>query len=158
MAFDVYAYSGIDFVVDLTGYFSAAPSDANGAGLAYYPLTAPIRLLDTRPGQPACLAPGAPLLVGAPATVDARRPCRGNPAGAGAIAGNGTVVNGGTTAGYVTLWPSATPRPVVSNLNYGGGQIVANAFTVGLGGDGAFALYAYSTVDFVVDVVGCYAP
>ena len=63
MAFDVYAYSGIDFVVDLTGYFSAAPSDTNGAGLAYYPLTAPIRLLDTRPGQPACLAPGAPLLA-----------------------------------------------------------------------------------------------
>ena len=81
------------------------------------------------------------------------------PQGALAIVGNATVVNApGGGAGYVTLYPSGTDRPTVSNLNYRPGQGVPNAFTVGLGGDGAFNVYAYTSVDFVVDVTGFFAP
>src|SRR5213076_1018032 len=54
-AFDVYAYTSVDFIVDITGYCSAEASDANGEGLLYSPLSSPIRLLDTRAGQSACL-------------------------------------------------------------------------------------------------------
>ena len=92
----------------------------------------------------------------------ARVACSGAavPGGARAVVGNATVVNpAGGGAGYVTLYPSGADRPTVSNLNYVPGQVVPNAFTVGLGaGDGAFAIYAYTSVDFVVDVSGYFAP
>ena len=59
----------------------------------------------------------------------------------------------------MTLWPSGANRPTVSNLNCVPGQIVPNAFTLGLGaGDGAFNVYAYSTIDFIVDLTGYFAP
>src|SRR5437763_1929597 len=105
--------------------FAAAPAPPPSpppatSGLQYYPLPRPIRLLDTRAGQPACLAPGAPVAAGGTLTVGARPSCDGVtiPAGARAVVGNATVVNpasGG--AGYVTLWPSGAGRPAVSNLN-----------------------------------------
>jgi hypothetical protein len=161
-AFDVYAYTSVDFIVDITGYFSAEASDANGEGLLYSPLSSPIRLLDTRTGQSACLPSGTGLTGGVPLTVGARRDCGGIaiPASARAIVGNATVVNPpGGGYGYVTLWPSGAPQPAASSLNYGPGAVVPNAFTVGLGaGDGAFAIYAYTSVDFIVDVSGYFAP
>src|SRR5205085_983366 len=48
-AFDVFAYTSIHFVVDITGYY-APPGAANG--LYYHPLPQPVRVLDTRAGQP----------------------------------------------------------------------------------------------------------
>ena len=68
------------------------------------------------------------------------------------------MVNGGAGGGYVTLYPSTTGRPNASNLNYGPGEIAANAFTVGLGSDGKFAIYPYTTIDFIVDLAGYFAP
>src|SRR5207248_7683274 len=132
------------------------------SGLQYYPLPRPIRLLDTRPGQPACLAPGVPLPGDASTTIVARRTCDGVtiPAGAQAIAGNATAVGTtGAAGGYATLYAGDAAKPGSSNLNYGPGQIVPNAFTVRLGaGDGAFAIYAYTSIHFIVDVTGYYAP
>jgi hypothetical protein len=158
----IYAYTTLDFVLDVTGYYSAEPSDEHGVGLLYAPLASPFRLLDTRAGQVACYAPGVPLGARATRVQPARVACSGAvaPGGARAVVGNATVVNGaGGGAGYVTLYPSGADRPTVSNLNYAPGQIVPNAFTVGLGdGDGAFAIYAYTSTDFVVDVSGYFAP
>ena len=95
----------------------------------------------------------------APRTENARIACTGIPAAAQAVVGNATVVNpssGGS--GYVTLYPSGAAQPNASNLNYRPGQVVPNAFTVGLGGDGAFQIYAYTSVDLVVDITGYFAP
>jgi len=38
------------------------------------------------------------------------------------------------------------------------GQIVANAFVVGLGGDGGFKIHAYTGPHFIVDYIGYFAP
>jgi hypothetical protein len=158
-AFAIFSSSPIDFIVDVTGYYSAEPSDANGAGLSYISLPSPVRLLDTRAGQPAC-DQAAGLLGGNTSRTDpARNGCTGVPAAAGAVVGNATVVNpasGGT--GFVTLYPGGAARPNASNLNYLPGQVAADAFIVRLGGDRAFAIYAYTPVHFVVDLVGYIAP
>ena len=48
--------------------------------------------------------------------------------------------------------------PVASNLNYVAGQIVPNAFTVGLGADGKFNIYAATTTHFIIDLAGYFGP
>jgi len=162
-AFQIYATESINFIVDVTGYYSnQATDDGNGLGLFYVPLTSPLRLLDTRSGQPACDTPGTPLAGGADRVQNARVTCGGVtlPANALAIVGNATVVNDtpGNTSGFVTLYPSGVLRPTVSNLNYVSNQVVPNAFTVGLGADGAFQIYPTTTINFIVDVAGFFAP
>ncbi len=65
----------------------------SGDGLVYYPLPSPVRLLETRPGESGCFAPGAPLGNDAVRTQQATGACSGIPANARAIVGNATVVN-----------------------------------------------------------------
>jgi hypothetical protein len=158
--FKIYTFGTIHFLVDITGYYSTEAVDANGAGLLYNPLTAPLRLLDTRPGSQACNTPGAPLLGNTDTLQIARGACTGVPSSALAIVGNGTVVNNPSlsNSGHVTLYPSNASRPDVSNLNYIANQIVANAFTVGLGGDGGFKIFTFGTIHFIVDLTGYFAP
>jgi hypothetical protein len=84
----------------------------------------------------------------------------GVPPGAAAVTINSTAV-GPAGPGFLTLWPSGTLRPTVSNLNYnagepalGNGAIVPlsaatpdlSAYTVVSGGAG--------TVNIVIDVTG----
>ena len=140
---------------------SLAPPPTPIVGLQYYPLPTPVRLLDTRPGESACHTPGTPLTGGGTRTEPARIPCTGIPANAQVIVGNATVVNtgGGATGGFITLYPSGAALPTASNLNYVAGQIVPNAFTVGLGsGDGAFNIFASSSTHFIADLTGYFAP
>jgi len=161
-AFNIYTSAATDFIVDIAGYYSTDPApDVNGvAGLLYYPLTAPVRLLDTRSGQPACDTPNASLATNSTRTQVARRTCSGQsvPTNAQAVVGNATVVNGTQNGGYITLFPSGAAQPNVSNLNFVGGQVVPNSFTVRLGGDGAFNIYTSSSTDFIVDLAGYFAP
>ncbi|MGH9798755.1 MAG: S8 family serine peptidase, partial [Blastocatellia bacterium] len=128
------------------------------AGLQFYPLSKPIRLLDTRAGQTGCDTPQAAIVGGTERTQLARRTCDGEtiPANALAITGNITPVP--TSQGYLTLFPSNATRPLVANSNFVAGQIVNNVFTVGLGADGAFKIYASTTTHVVVDVSGYFAP
>ena len=92
----------------------AAASAAEAAGpLQFYSLT-PCRLVDTRnPVGPA----GGPAI----ASNSARSfPIFGSccvPATAKAVALNVTVVTP-TQFGFLTIWPSGTPQPVVSTLNF----------------------------------------
>jgi len=79
------------------------------------------------------------------------------------VVGNATVVNNVSgydhSGGFVTLYPSSAGLPVVSNLNYAAGQVVPNSFVVGLGNaDGAFNVYAQTTINFIVDLIGYFAP
>jgi len=153
-SFNIYTPTQTHFIVDVAGYY-APPGQG---GLYYHPLPRPVRLLDTRAGTVACDAPGAPLQADAPRAETARTTCDGViiPNEAQAVVGNATVVNTspGAAAGHIILYPSGAARPVVSNLNYVAGQIIPNAFTVGLGSDGAFRIYASSTTHFSADVTG----
>jgi len=164
-AFAIYAQTATHFIVDVAGYYSTQQTDINGTGLLYYSLSASVRLLDTRAGQPACDTPGVPLTGGSSRTAVARTTCGGQtiPQSAEAVVGNATVVNNVSgydhSGGFVTLYPSSAGLPVVSNLNYAAGQVVPNSFVVGLGNaDGAFNVYAQTTINFIVDLIGYFAP
>ena len=163
-AFNIFALTTLHFIVDITGYYSDQQFDENGQGLLYYPLTSPVRLIDTRAGELACetTSPRTPFGHGETRTLVARRTCGGVtiPSNAQAVVGNATVVNttAGAGAGFVTLSPSGTVRPTVSNLNYVPGQVVPNSFVVGLGSDGAFNVYALTSLHFIADIAGYFAP
>ncbi|HWS88219.1 MAG TPA: PKD domain-containing protein [Pyrinomonadaceae bacterium] len=153
-AFNINTHAQTDFIVDVTGYY--APPGAGG--LYYHPLPHPVRLLDTRAGYTACDAPGAPLAADSVRTETARTTCNGVtiPNDAKAIVGNATVVTP-ASQGWIILYPNGAAQPVVSNLNYVAGQVVPNAFNVGLGADGAFKIYSYASTDFIVDVTGYFS-
>ncbi|MGE0881913.1 MAG: beta strand repeat-containing protein [Blastocatellales bacterium] len=160
--FRTFSASNTDFIVDITGYYSPSPTDANGAGLLYSPLSKPIRLFDTRatiPGFPACEYLNQPLIADGELVKSAHTTCDSItiPATAAAIVGNATVVSPAAN-GFITLWPDGQSRPPVSNLNYLAGQVVPNAFTVGLNVGGSFRTYSFAGTDFIVDITGFFAP
>ncbi|MBL8188878.1 MAG: hypothetical protein JNK38_12770, partial [Acidobacteria bacterium] len=147
-----------NIVVDVLGYYSAEANDINGAGLLFYPLGAPVRLLDSRSGEPGCFTPGTPFVGGVEYSQQARGTCGGQtvPAAALAVVGNVTTVN--PLAGFLTLWPSNVARPLIATSNFTTGQIANRHFTVALGSDGAFKLFALGTTDLVIDLSGYFAP
>jgi hypothetical protein len=159
--FKIFTTSTTDLVVDVLGYYSSEVSDANGVGLLLTPLAHPIRLLETRLGQPVgCFKPGAPLAGGTETTQTARGVCDGItiPANALGVVGNATVVFP-AGQGFLTLWPGTAGRPLVAMSNYNPGDVGNRHFIVGLGqADGAFKIYTHATTDLVIDLSGYFAP
>jgi len=131
-------YAGAtDVVVDVAGYFTDG-----------FHAVAPVRIADTRGNLCGVrLGPGETRVVAVAGQA-------GVPAGpAGAVALNVTVVNP-TAPTYVTVWPSGQPQPGSSNVNAVAGS-VPNMVTVGIGADGAIAIYNYSgSTDVLIDVAG----
>jgi subtilisin-like proprotein convertase family protein len=159
--FNIYSRASTHFVVDVAGYFSDEPVDANGVGLLYTALPTPVRLLETRPGEQGCDAPGVPLGDDATREQTAHRTCFGVtvPATAKAVVGNATVVNFISSGfNWITLYPFGVPQPLASNLNFTANQIVPNAFWVGLSNDGRFNIYSRASTHFIVDLTGYFAP
>lgn len=155
--FKIYTVATTDLVIDVLGYFSADATDVNGTGLLFNPIT-PTRLLDTRPGATgACFLPGAALSAGMESLQSARGVCTiANTAQA--IVGNATTVLP-TANGFLTFWPSnAATRPLAATSNFQAGRNFNRYYTVGLGTDGAFKMYASQTTNLVVDVSGYFAP
>jgi hypothetical protein len=58
--------------------------------------------------------------------------------------------------GFITVWPAGAPRPLVSNLNFDRGNIVANSAVVQLSADGALDVYVHAPVDVVIDVTAAF--
>lgn len=56
--------------------------------------------------------------------------------------------------GYLTLYPCGGTTPLSSNVNYLGGDVVANLVVVPLDASGRACIFASSTVDVVVDTAG----
>jgi hypothetical protein len=159
--FKIFTTATTDLVVDVLGYYSAEVNDVNGAGLLFSPLPKPVRLLETRPGQPVgCFKPGAKLNGQQEFTQPARGVCDGEtvPANALGVVGNATVVFP-VGQGFLTLWPSTAVRPLVATSNYNTNDVGNRHFIVGLGqGDGAFKIFSHVTTDLVIDVSGFFAP
>ncbi|MBS1790823.1 MAG: putative Ig domain-containing protein [Acidobacteria bacterium] len=155
-AFKIFVTTNTDVVIDITGYY--APPDVGG--LYFHPLPTPVRMLDTRAGQPGCDTPGAPIAAGVERTQQGRIFCNGVtiPSSAAAIVGNATaVVPSGQ--GFLTLYPSNAPsRPLAASSNYAAGQNMNAPFTVGLAPNGTFNIYSSQTTDLVIDVLGYYSP
>ena len=159
--FKIYSVATTELVIDVLGYFSAEASDVNGTGLMFSALPRPVRLLETRTGQPTgCTMPGVPITGGTSISQNARGTCDGMTIDATALAivGNATVVNPAAN-GFLTFWPSTAMQPFVAASNYTTGKTFNRHFIVGLGaGDGAFKIFSASTTDLVIDVAGYFAP
>lgn len=133
-------------LADMVGWYS----DPGGAGTVYTALN-PSRILDTRTGNGAPVAP-----LGPGGALDLQVTGRGGvPAsGVSAVVMNVTAVYP-TAASYLTAWPTGEVRPLASNLNYRPGQIVPNLVVVKVGASGAVSLYNdLGQTDVVADVLG----
>ena len=144
---------------------------ASSSGLGYTPLSAPVRVCDTRSTSAAggadvtsgvtgqCNNSGTALTSGGVLAVNI--PTSVVPSGAGAVALTVTAI-GSSAPGYLTVYPAtgSAPSTLVSNLNFTSGQNVANMVTVGTSSTGAVDIYngAHSgSLDVAVDVAGYYA-
>jgi hypothetical protein len=132
----------------------------SGHGLMFYPLPRPVRLMDTRANSGNCDNVGSPITAGTSLTTLARTTCEGItiPATAQAVVGNLTAINQSQQSGYLTIYPDGVSVPVVSNMIYTPGQIIANNFTVALSSDGKFNVFGERTIDVVIDISGYSAP
>ncbi len=135
------AIADVDLVADVSAY---VPGGSTGMTL----LAAPERLFDTRTG-----VGGPPAVLGfepRPVQVTGRAAV---PFGATGAILNLTATEGSGT-GYVAAFPCGGEPPLVSSLNFGAGQNVANAAIVKLAPDGSFCLRSNSPVHAIVDIAG----
>ncbi|UUY52283.1 hypothetical protein NRK68_33930 (plasmid) [Streptomyces yangpuensis] len=139
---------GVDLIADVTGYFTR--SSASG-----YTPTDPTRFVDTREGLGTSRGP----VPGQSQFGVQIAGTRGIPAGTKAVALNVTVT-GPRAAGHLTVFPSGQAAPNTSNLNFTGGQTIANAVIVPVGADGRINVRngGWDPADVIVDVVGHYSP
>ena len=137
----------LPWAAGLAGATTTVPAGAT----AFEALPRPVRVLDTRSGlgrQTVRMASGD-LRVSVAGVA-------GIPADARAIVATLTGV-ASQGPGYVTLWPSGSARPEVSNLNLEGiGEAVANLATVRLGTDGALDVFTDRPADVIIDIAGWY--
>jgi hypothetical protein len=157
---DIYNFDGDTQVLfDVVGWFPASLSSSAqtlaaqaGEGGQFVPLV-PNRLLDTRSGVG---APTAPLQDNS--SLDLQVTGRGGvPAtGVAAVVMNLTGTNT-TAAGYLTAWPTGSPRQTTSNLNFVPDQSVPNLAVVPVGTGGKVSIYNFAgATDALADVVGYY--
>jgi hypothetical protein len=128
----VFTSADAHLIVDLAGWFP--PGDGELTTIS------PRRLSDTRASAQR-LAPGGQLRI----------PATGVPAGA-SVALNVTAVDP-AGPGYLSVYPCGSPS-TGSNVNYDGGQTVANLATTPLGPDGSVCVTSFAAADVVVDLMG----
>jgi len=116
----------------------------------YRPVT-PARLMDTRSslGGSARLAAGGDVSL----LVAGRAGLPKTPVGSVVV--NVTAVNPAAT-GYLTVYPSGTPLPATSSVNYVAGSTVANQVITAVGQDGRIRIRSSQAADVLVDVAGWY--
>ena len=127
---------------------TAVVPGGSGAG-EFVPLV-PSRLLDTRDSAGA---------IGSGASIDLVVVGHGGvpPTGVEAVAVNLTVVTP-AASGFLTVFPSGSPRPLASAINFVPGDVIANAAVVKLGAGGAMSIYnSTGATHVVVDVVGYFS-
>lgn len=141
----IYATDATNVILDLNGYFVTPAAN----GLMMYPVT-PCRVADTRAAVPA-------LEAGTTREFAVRASACGIPAGAAAYSLNITAIPSGTL-GFLTIYPSGQPRPLVSTLNSFEGQIKANAAIVPAGSNGSVSVFVTDRTDVVIDINAYFAP
>lgn len=125
-----------------------------GTGLLFVPVT-PCRVADTRNANGPF---GGPYLPGGTSRdfVVPNSAC-GIPSTALAYSLNLTVVPMGFL-GYITLWPTGEPQPLVSTLNATDGRVKANAAIVPAGTDSGVNVFATNDTHVVLDIDGYFVP
>jgi hypothetical protein len=126
----------------------------------YSPL-APVRICDTRAGNPSNLSGAATqcnssrLAAGATKVINVANEATsfGVPSDATAVVLNVTAVNP-AAEGHMVVFPTGAVQPLASNLNYAAGQNIPNLVQVGIGTGGDISILSLSATDVVVDVEG----
>ncbi len=115
----------------------------------------PCRPVDTR-GQSGAFGPP---IMGSGGTrdfpVSASTKCSGLPANVKAYSLNVTVVPSGPLS-FLTLWPTGSPKPLVSTLNSLNGGIAANAAIVPAGTGGSVSVFVTNLTQVIIDLNGVY--
>ncbi|MFN7934472.1 MAG: FG-GAP repeat protein [Bryobacteraceae bacterium] len=152
---DVFAYDATNLIVDINGYFG--PDDGSGRGLYYFP-TRQCRVMNTQEvtltgsfGGPA-MSPGADRTVPIPAGR-----CAGLPETAKAWALNVWVAPNGAGMPYLSMWPSGTAWPNISQLNAFQGQTVANSGIVPASSIGWIDIRVAGPTHVALEVAGYFA-
>ncbi|GAB2502327.1 hypothetical protein [Arenimonas alkanexedens] len=133
--------------------------------LVYTPVT-PCRIVDTRNVAAGTIATNGTRnfvaigVTGFTSQGGSGTDCGVNPLTATAVAVNITAVTP-ATAGFATVYPFGTTRPVASSINYTAGAIVNNALIVQIPNPVAafdFTVYTFAQSHYVADIVGYFAP
>ena len=135
----IFTSTAADVIVDVTGTFGPA------TGLRFEPLN-PARLVDTR----------SSLAVQAGAVLRVRVSGVGAVPTAAVAASMTLHALSATGSGYATVYPCDQSQPVVSSINVGSGQSIANHLEAALSGVGEICVYASVTMHVAVDVTGWY--
>jgi hypothetical protein len=145
----LYTLSGTHLVADVLGWFPA--------GGALEPIR-PERILDTRPGPEQVGYTGAK--PGGGSTVDLQVGGRaGLPTSGVAVAVLNVTMTETDGPGYVSVWPSGSPRPGTSNVNASApGQTIPNFVMVPVGPDGRIRLYTLAGTHLIADLVAWLPP
>ena len=153
----VYSYAASDVIVDVSGYYTPA----GGVGSQFTAEPAPVRICDTRPGNPSGLSGGdaqcdnGTLGAGATKTIHVTG-LAGVPSGTTAVVVNLTAISP-TQSTYLTIFPGPS-QPVVSDLNPAAGEVRANLVVAALSSNGTISIYNNTgSVDVAVDVLGWYS-
>ncbi len=117
----------------------------NGSGALQFVTVMPCRLVDTRTN-------GGPITGGTFRTFNITQEDCGIPVSAAAFSLNVTVIPQGEL-GYLTIWPTGQPQPVVSLMN-SDGRVKANAAVVAAGTDGGVNVYVSNTTNVILDING----
>jgi hypothetical protein len=161
-ALDMVANTGTDAIIDVSGWYSTS----GGSGTSFTPLASPVRICDTRSGNPSNLSGPDAQCNGTNGAGDPLGPVTthaitvtglaGVPTDAKAVVLNVTAVSP-TAATYLTVFPTGTP-PTVSDLNPTPGDVEANLVVATVSPTGTVDLYNNAgTANVVVDVAGWYS-
>ncbi len=135
------------YIVDVTGYY--APTSVNGPAVDLTP-SDDTRVVDTRDRSVA----GVRFAAGSTQRFDLSRSLdRADETVAAVLNVAATRADAG---GFLTIYPCSADRPTTSALNYDLGQ-TANLVVAPLSTDGEVCVYASTSTDLVVDLVGAFA-
>ena len=65
-------------------------------------------------------------------------------------------MTGPTAAGYITVWPTGSMRPLASNLNFVPGQTVPNMVIAPVNANGEVCFYTSATTHILADINGVF--
>lgn len=130
----------------------AGPSTAGSLAL----LSAPVRVYDSRPGNPPNVGSKTRLANGATRVIDLTANGSGVPVGATGVLANITVVNT-SASGFLTAFKTGVATPAASTINWDhAGEIVANTTVVACNAAAQITCFVppSSSTDLFIDVIG----
>ncbi len=160
----LYSSSGApEIAVDVEGYITDS-SNPSATGSVIVPAATPVRICDTRLGNPSELS-GAALSNCEGKTLNAGATLSIQAAGIGGVPADatGVIVNitatDTTASSYLTAWPTGATRPDTSIFDWSAGETLAGGAVLPVGSNGQVSLYNYAgSADVIVDVVGWLVP